>query len=308
MSNQKMKNIRDYEKIEGHPLLVNFPLPVEEINWEFITKEKYQEFENILTQDVVFFEPVLIDNFYPQDMFDELVSILTKEPLEKIDYSNQMNKWEQGFEIPRKFIDYAVNKAKEIIGTDDIEFAYNMYAPHQITEDGRVPKLPLHIDWAPGPYMIDLHIGGNRDWGFVARYKNFVTKPNQAIICQPQFDYHYRPSWGSSDIYEYYQAFFLHLVNKNHWSCKSDKPGVSRSKELNERHNFGLEFRNSEDFINFQSQRRGIFEKHYLSTLLSKDVPLPPFDEKPSEEDTHIHQRKGVKIATTIGDKNGNKG
>ena len=278
----------------GPPLLKNFPENVESIDWRFCSKEDYIELENILTDEVEFFEPFLVENFYPEDMFNELVEILTSNKLKDIDFSHQMNKWEEGVEIPQKFIDYAVEKVKTILGHEDIMFAYHMYAHHQITSDERVPKLPLHIDWAPGPYMVDLHIGGNRDWGFVARYQNFVTKPNQAVICQPQFDYHYRPAWSSEDPSDYYQALFFHLVNKNHWSRHSEKPGVTRSKELSEKYNFGQYFRDSEVFINFQNQRRHMFEKYYLKSLYNSDAPDIPWDETPTKEEANVHQLKGV--------------
>ena len=142
--------------------------------------------------------------------------------------------------------------------------------------------------------MIDLHIGGNRDWGFVARYKNFITKPNQAIICQPQFDYHYRPAWASEDPSEYYQAIFFHMVNKNHWSWNKEKLGVKRPEHLEKSNEFGQYFRDTEKFKNFQAQRRYMFEKYYYKSLYNSDAPDVPFDEKPTEEDANIHERKGV--------------
>lgn len=271
--------VSDKTNIElvGPPLLKNYPGNLDDIEWDIISKEDYIEMEDILTNGVKFFDPILVENFYPQEMFNELVEILTSEPLHKVDYSNQMNKWEQGFQIPQKIIDYALEKTRSILGTDDIELAYNMYAHHQITTEGRVPRLPLHIDYAPGSYMIDLHIGGNRDWPFVARYDNFITKPNDAIICQPQFDFHYRPSWNSNNEEEYYQAFFLHLTNKDHWYKK-----------------FGIEFRDSEKFCSFQEKRKTLFDQFYLKAVKSLGLPDVPWREVPTAEDTHIHTRTNI--------------
>lgn len=276
-----------------HPLLRNHP-DINSIEWTYLDKETYIEIENILTDGVKLFDPFLVDNFYPQDMFDELVSICTSNDLSKLDYSHQMNKWEEGVEIPKKFFDYAEKRVRELLNTGDVIFAYHMYAHHQITSEGRVPKLGLHIDEAPGPYMVDLHIGGNRDWGFVARYKNFICKPNQAIICQPQIDYHYRPSWGSDNKEEYYQAFFIHMINKNHWSVPSEAKVGNRSKELEEKYEFGSAFRASEKFKQFNMQRSFIFSKLYLDSHKQTDAPPIPWSEMPLGEDMHIHQRKGV--------------
>jgi hypothetical protein len=278
-------------------LLKNHPDP-SSIVWKFLDKETYQEIENILTDGVVFFEPFLVDQFFPQEMFDELVEICNSNKLENIDFSYQMNKWEEGVSIPQKFFDYVVEKVKELVGTQDIVSAYHMYAHHQITDEGRIPKLPLHIDWAPGSYMVDLSLGGNREWGFVAKYENFICKPNQAVICQPQFDFHYRPPWNSDDPNEYYQAIFFHLINNNHWCVPNDYDKQNRPQYLNDKYNFGITFRNSEVFHKFQNQRKHIFEniyiKNYEKLLKNNVLPPIPWNEIPTKKDANIHQKKGV--------------
>jgi len=263
----------------------------ETIVWDLITKKEYEEIENILINNVIFFEPFIIDNFFEEDDFNELVKICNNYQLSKLDFSNQMNKWEEKIYIPEKFIDIALEKIKKIINTDNIYYSYHMYAHHQITEDGRVPKLPLHIDWAPGAYMIDLHIGGNRDWDFIANNKIFTCKPNQAIICQPQFDFHYRPSWNSTDPKEYYQALFFHLINKEHWSIDNN---VFIDQNLKNKYNIGSNFRNSDIFIKYQNQKKKIFEKEYILNLKKNNFPNPPWRDTPSEEDAKIHNKKNV--------------
>jgi hypothetical protein len=276
----------------GHPILKNYPKDISTIEWKFLDKESYLEMEKIFTDGVTFFDPFIVDNFYPQDMFDELVEICNKNNLNNLDYSKQMNKWEQSLDIPEKFKEYAVNKVKELINTDDVYFKYLMYAHHQITTDGRNPKLPLHIDRAPGAYMVDLHLGGNRDWPFVARYSTFTCKPNQAIICQPQFDYHYRPSWNSDNPEEYYQAIFFHLVNKNNWSRESKLS--DRSKDINDKYEFGNNFRDTKIFEDFQNQRQFIFDDLYVKTNRDFECPRIPWDEIPEKNEEDVHSLKGV--------------
>jgi hypothetical protein len=278
------------------PLLINHPNQ-SDIEWSYAEPGSYKLIEKVLTDGVIFFEPFLVENWFPDEMFEELVSLLNSKKLDDVDFSHQMNKWEEGFDLPQKFIDYSLEKARSLIGTDDIYFAYNMYAHHQITDEGRVPRLPLHIDHAPGAYMIDLHIGGNREWGFVAGDTNFITKPNQAVICQPQFDYHYRPAWGTTDPNEYYQAFFLHLINKNHWCVPSESPLQDRDPLINKRFpEFGQFFRETQEFINYQTQRRFIFDQMYYKEREESGLPPMPTD-IPTAEDSSIHQRKGVKPA-----------
>lgn len=277
-------------EIIKHNLLRYHPDP-DSIEWKFLDKETYQEIENIFSNGVKFFDPFLVENFFSDEDFKELSDLCTSYELKKLDYSNQMNKWEHSLEIPKKFQDLAVDKLKDILGIEDVQLVYVMYAHHQITSDGRVPRLPLHIDWAPGSYMIDLQIGGNRDWGFVAKYENFICKENQAVICQPQFDYHYRPSWNSNDPNEYYQAIFFHCVNKNNWSVLE---GNDRTEYLNKKYNFGPNFRNEKIFMDFQDQRDHIFQKNYIKTIIDLGIPLPPWDEVPTIEDATIHNRQGV--------------
>jgi hypothetical protein len=277
-------------------LFKNHPDP-DVVAWTYLDKKTYLEIEQVLSDNVVFFKPFLVDNFYPKDMFEELVNTLTSHNLEKINYSNQMNKWEQSMEIPKRFIDYAIQKVGSLIGTNDIQEGYHMYAHHQIDFDGREPRLPLHIDWSPGSYMLDLHIGGNRDWAFVAGFDQFVCKPNQAIICQPQFDYHYRPSWDSKDSGDFYQALFFHFINDSHWFIENEK-SKTRDASMEKKYTFGPEFKHSDVFVRFQQQRdsmfrnlykKGISEARSISGL--SDIPS---DVIPSKNDAKINNRRGV--------------
>ena len=267
-----------------HPILAQYPGNINDINWKYLDKDTYIEIENMFTNNVVFFNPFKVDNFFPPDMFAELVEFCTSISLPDTDYSYQMNKWEQNIGVPSKFIDYAVDKIRQLIGTDDVEYGYHMYAHHQIDQDNRIPKLPLHIDIAPGSYMIDLHIGGNRNWEFVAGYNRFTCEPNQAIVCQPEFDFHYRPPWNSQNKKEYYQVLFFHLVHKNHW------------KNLH-----GWEYRETEKFQLFQQQRQEIFNKPYVkkvcSIIESGKLPEIPWDQIPNETENDIHDKKGYRVS-----------
>lgn len=241
-------------------LYENHPAP-ETIEWKFCTKEEYLEMEQMFTKNVKFFDPFVIENFFDEDDFKELRDHLSSIPLEQIVYTKQMNKWEDAVPIPNKFFDKALTRIREALGTEDVYLGYYLYAHHQITADGRKPFLQLHLDWSPGSYMIDLHIGGNRDWGFVAHDKEFFTKPNDAVIVQPEFDFHYRPAWASEDPSDYYQVLFFHLIRTDHW------------KNL-----FGIEYIQDPKFLRFQHQRLHIWEPLYLEFLKQHpELPQPLF-------------------------------
>ena len=147
-------------------------------------------------------------------------------------------------------IDIAIENVRKALGTEDVELGYYLFAHHQITEDGKKPFLQVHLDWSPGTYMVDLHLGGNRDWSFIAHDKEFITKPNQAILVQPEIDLHYREPWKNDDKDEDYQAVFFHLIRKRHWKNKH-----------------GFNFQQDKDFLRFQQQRIDMFESLYFDLV-----------------------------------------
>lgn len=241
-------------------MLENHPDP-DSINWNICSKEHYKKFEDMFFNNVLLFEPFLVENFFEPSDFEELKGILTSYDVKDIAYTKQMNKWEDAVSIPQPFFDKAIKRTQDLLGTNDVELGYYLYAHHQITAEGRKPFLQVHLDWSPGCYMVDLHIGGNRDWGFVAHDKEFITKPNDAIIVQPELDFHYRPAWNSDDPNEHYQVLFFHLVRKDHW------------KNIH-----GDSFITDKDFLAFQQQRLAIWQDMYVEHVLSvPGLPAPVF-------------------------------
>jgi hypothetical protein len=230
----------------------------ENIDWKYMTKEEYLKHEAEFFEDALLFEPFLIEEFYTEEEFNELRDFLQSKPLTDIAYTKQMNKWEDHVALPQKFIDIAIENVKKALGTDDVELGYYLFAHHQITKEGQKPFLQVHMDWSPGTYMVDLHLGGNRDWSIVCHDKEFVTKPNQAVLVQPEIDLHYREPWNNDDPNEYYQAVFFHLIRKKHWKNK-----------------YGIDYQFDQDFLNFQMQRLEMFESLYFDLVDSNpDLPV----------------------------------
>ena len=263
-------NFRDttFAMLENHP-------DESMIQWTHCSRDHYLKFEEMFRKNVLFFDPFLVDGFFEKSDFEELKGILEAKDIKDIAYTKQMNKWEDAIQIPDYFFDKAVKRTQEILGTEDVELGYYLYAHHQITAEGRKPFLQVHLDWSPGCYMVDLHIGGNRDWGFVAHDKEFITKPNDAIIVQPELDFHYRPAWGSSDPSETYKAVFFHLIRKDHW------------KNL-----YGNDFIRDKDFLAFQQQRLAIWQDLYVNHVRSiPGLPEPVFstDEGLTEDDKRMY-------------------
>jgi len=254
-------------------MMENHPNP-ESIDWKFCSRDQYMKFEEMFRKNVKFFDPFLVSDFYEKSDFEELRGILEAKDVKDIAYTKQMNKWEDAVAIPQHFFDKAIKRTQDLLGTDDVELGYFLYAHHQITSEGRKPFLQVHLDWSPGCYMVDLHIGGNRDWGFVAHDKEFITKPNDAIIVQPELDFHYRPAWNSDDPNENYKVLFFHLIRKDHW-----------------RNLHGAEFQSDSDYLAFQNQRLDIWQPLYVDHVLSVPVlPAPVFsnDDDITEDDKRL--------------------
>jgi len=266
-------NFRDttFAMSENHPDLNS-------VEWKFCTKEHYLRFEELFRKNVLFFDPFLVEGFYEDSDFQELKGILESKDVKDIAYTKQMNKWEDAVQIPQHFFDKAIKRTQDLLGTNDVELGYYLYAHHQITAEGRKPFLQVHLDWSPGCYMVDLHIGGNRDWGFVAHDKEFITKPNDAIIVQPELDFHYRPAWNSEDPSENYKVLFFHLTRKDHW------------KNI-----YGMDFMKDEGFLSFQKQRLDMWQKLYVEYVKSvPGLPDPVFgnDDGLTENDKRIFNVK----------------
>lgn len=264
-----MINFRDttFAMLENHP-------DPSSIDWRFCDRDHYLKFEELFRKNVLFFDPFLVEGFFEKSDFEELKGILESKDIKDIAYTKQMNKWEDEVAIPQYFFDKAIRKTRDLLGTEDVELGYYLYAHHQITSEGRKPFLQVHLDWSPGCYMVDLHIGGNRDWGFVAHDKEFITKPNDAIIVQPELDFHYRPAWNSEDPNENYKVLFFHLIRKDHW------------KNL-----YGNEFMKDEGFLAFQNQRLHMWQPLYVNYIESiPGLPKVNFgdDSNLTEEDKRM--------------------
>jgi hypothetical protein len=236
--------------LENHPDL-------SKIKWIFCSKDQYLKFEEMFRLNAIFFDSFLVDCFFDKDEFDELNNILVNSELKENLYIKKMNRWQNNTVTPKKFLDKATIKVQDLLKTKDVELAFDSYVHYQKQTDGEDPCLPVHLDWSPGSYIVDLRIGGNKDWELIVHDKKFMTKSNQAIIFQPEFDFHYRPKWVDGNANNYYQALFLNFKRKNHWQ-----------------NIFGIDYVNDKNFILFQQQRMFIWKDLYIE-YIKNNLLLP---------------------------------
>jgi hypothetical protein len=273
------------------PLLRNHPNP-ETIDWKFCDKESYLEIEKLLTDGVTLYDPFQVDNYLSEEDFAELKNICKSHTLKSMDYNQHLQKWEQQIELPSHLIDKILNRIRAEVGTEDIHLGYYFYTHHQITEDNRRPRLPLHIDYSQGAYMVGLVVDSNKDWPVVAQDRMFTLKENQAYISQPQIYYHWRPHWGNDDPNEYHAILLFHLINRDNWSVPSDNPLQHRSEELNNKFlDFGPGFEKNKQYDNYRMQQRMIFDPIYIEEHKTSDLPPIPWDEIPTAEDAAKKKR-----------------
>lgn len=275
------------------PLLVNHP-DINSIKWDICDKDKYEEFENLLTDGVKMFDPFQVNDFFSEEDFKELKNVCMSNSLKSLDYNQHLNKWEQQIQIPQHLIDKALDKVKKLIGVEDIHMGYYYYTHHQISEDGRSPKLPLHIDYSQGPYMLGIVISKNMDWEIIAQDKVFYLEENQAYISQPQHDYHWRPKWNITDPDRYHSILLFHFINRNNWSVPNDSPLQQRSERINNKFpDFGPNFVFNEDYDLYRRQQRVIFDPIYINDHANSNLPPIPWEERPTPED--IAKEKRIK-------------
>lgn len=273
------------------PFLKNHP-DHDAIFWRDCDKETYEEIEEILTKDVVMYDPFMVDNFFSEEDFNELKEICTSHKLKSLDYNQHLQKWEQQIELPEHLINKALDRIRKLVGTEDIHLGYYFYTHFQLTEDGRRPRLPLHIDYSQGAYMIGLVIDKNKDWEVIAQDKIFNLQPNQAYISQPQHDYHWRPKWDSEDPNDYHSILLFHLINHNNWSIPNDSTFQDRPKELNDKFpDFGPSFISNPKYVAYRMQQRITFDPIYIEEHKKTDLPLIPWEEIPTYEDSIKEKR-----------------
>jgi hypothetical protein len=273
--------------------VVKGKLDPDQIEWKFLDKKTYLKIEEAYIADTQFFDSFTVDNFLSREDLMHVQNVLNKQDLSKMNYVRDMNKWSEPLFLSTKVKENILKKMKEVLNNDDIQLQDYFYSHHQVTSTGRVPRLPVHIDWVPGTYVVDIRIGGNLDWEFVHGLNSHNLKINQAVICQPEFDYHYRPAWPGKNNEDFHQSVFLHMTKKNHWSL-TDSESSGRNPELVKELGLGPSFCTSELFSKWRKQTGHIFKQKYLDDTVRLGLPEYQKDDLPTKEDMSITIESGV--------------
>jgi hypothetical protein len=277
--------------------VVKGKLDPDQIDWKFLDKETYLDIEKVYLDQTQFYESFTVDNFFNEEDLAHVQDILNKQDLTKMYYARDMNKWSQPLFMSKTVRDNALNKMKQILNNDDILFQDYFYSHHQKSSDGRVPRLPSHIDWVPGTYVVDIRIGGNIDWEFVHGLNSHKLKTNQAVVCQPEFDFHYRPIWPGKNPEDFHQSVFFHMIKKDHWILPESQI-IDRDPEISaitKRLEIGPHFPVSDLFKKWRKQTGHIFKSIYLEETIKLGLPKSQIEDLPTKEDQCITRELGVR-------------
>jgi hypothetical protein len=207
-------------------------------------------------------KPFLVDNFLSEEDFLELKNFLQSYDYKSLDFSDIMNKYEQTVDVSSSLVKKVDERARELFGSATMIPAYHMFAHHQITEDGDVPLLSLHLDESPGTYVVDLIIDYSVEWPIVIDKQIFYPKPNQAVLFYAEDQMHYRPKWPSDSREDFYQAIFFHYTEPDHWSKR-----------------LGISHRESQEAQLYFKNKRNEAYRHYFmnksSTYSLPEIPEP---------------------------------
>jgi hypothetical protein len=136
-------------------------------------------------------------------------------------YHTTLGRWEAGIEFDQEIENKILNRAKEIIGRDDIQKAYYFISRYQ-KKDGVVPNLWPHMDQYACQITIDVCIEKNNlEWGLIVNDELFEEKENSAIVFYGQQQVHSRPSYPTDNEDSYITLLFLHFVTPDHWFAQS---------------------------------------------------------------------------------------
>jgi hypothetical protein len=162
-------------------------------------------------------------------LFDSSVFNLIKEKVLKIGlgeddyhkYHTTLGRWDSPIEFDDDLEKKILNRAKEIVGRDDIQKSYYFIARYQ-KKNGVIPNLWPHMDQYACQITIDVCIEKNNlNWGLLVDDELFEENENSAICFYGQQQVHGRPIYPTENEDAYITLLFLHFVTPDHWFAQS---------------------------------------------------------------------------------------
>ena len=168
--------------------------------------------------------PSKIDGLFDQDIFDEIKKEILSIGL-GVDnfhkYHTTLGRWDATISFNVDLEKKILNKAKEVIGRDDIQKSYYFIARYQ-KQNGNIPNLWPHMDQYACQITLDVCIEKkDLDWGLIIDGQHFDEKENSAVCFYGQQQIHERPKYPVDNEESYITLLFLHFVTPDHWYAYS---------------------------------------------------------------------------------------
>ena len=162
----------------------------------------------------------LIDELFPQDVFDRLVG-LVKRNYSKFEYNDFFGRYGASTEQWKPLMPFFARSlpiAREIFGSQTLLPTYALAVHYQ----GPEAKLVTHTDDNACTYTIDLSLYKKDQWDLVVEGRPYSLDPNQALAFYGEEQEHWRKDFPNPET-NYHGAVFFHYVEPEHWFFTGDK-------------------------------------------------------------------------------------
>lgn len=168
--------------------------------------------------------PSKIDGLFDLSIFNSIKDKVLSVGLGTDDYHKYhttLGRWEHSIEFDEELEAKILQRAKEVIGRDDIQKSYYFISRYQ-KQNGVIPNLWPHMDQYACQITLDVCIEKNNlDWGLVIDGEFFDEQENSAVCFYGQQQIHERPKYPTDNEESYITLLFLHFVTPDHWYAQS---------------------------------------------------------------------------------------
>lgn len=177
----------------------------------------YKEIEEIFNVDTDF-ESVEIDNFFEQEDFEKIQSIILSDYAgNDVPYDKGLGRYSAGNNISAtRCIFLSEEKISNLLG-EEYKLSGHYSVKYQIKDDS-IPMLYDHRDTQGGNITVDLVIDSTIDWEIGIGDKLYKeSKVGNAIVFNGQSLNHWRPEYPSKNKSDYIVLMFLVFAKPSHW-------------------------------------------------------------------------------------------
>lgn len=156
-----------------------------------------------------------VENFLNEELLLQLIDFANNELAKKqnVKYAGNYGRDYSIVQIPENLKNPLLDKARIGFDIADLDVVYSQIVKYRI-QDGRIPKLDLHIDKLFCTHTLDIILDTNMEWSLTVEDKDFPSIKNSAVFLKGDEEYHSRPDFPSKSEDDFVLAIFLHLAQE----------------------------------------------------------------------------------------------